>query len=385
MDDKAQDLSLGISHLYLTISQMAPLTLRMSQVARILNKGLSAVGKALLNEGIEVHTGPNTKITREQIQVLARQFDSDELLRLVQQDDKELAVEKPVGLPGLKVLGKIDINALDTNRIGLDKKKPVNPKQFDALDNIEDTRKRIGIPEHIYKYYTINDYLIDSLKHHYFFYNNPSNFNDPFDCSTRLVLFTDNYEEYHAELVARKSPIAKTINRKIFQQHREEYIDALEKSMGQLGVVCFSRKPLNILMWSHYGHNHTGLCLEFKYKDDENIHSALDVHYTNKFIATNIDKQPLVAIGNMTYTKAKDWEYEEELRIQKVGLSTPESRKIPFDKRALTKIIFGVKCSKESVDLIKNVVNESKYPNVKFYKVLYVEDKFALEMKEVEI
>ncbi|CAN5560829.1 hypothetical protein BH09BAC4_BH09BAC4_41290 [soil metagenome] len=134
-------------------------SMRLSQVAKILNKGLSSVASSLSAKGFKVEINPNTKINTEQLEVLAKEYKSTELLNgtrraeppvvaaepprrqeedvvLYRRDDArrpivdpksenapaELPKSAPVeskptlqtaqtGLPGLKVVGKIDLNA----------------------------------------------------------------------------------------------------------------------------------------------------------------------------------------------------------------------------------------------------------------------------------
>ncbi|WP_461113249.1 translation initiation factor IF-2 [Spirosoma jeollabukense] len=134
-------------------------SMRLSQVAKILNKGLSSVASSLSAKGFKVEINPNTKINTEQLEVLAKEYKSTELLNgtrraeppvvaaepprrqeedvvLYRRDDArrpmvdpksetapaELPKSTPVeskptlqtaqtGLPGLKVVGKIDLNA----------------------------------------------------------------------------------------------------------------------------------------------------------------------------------------------------------------------------------------------------------------------------------
>ena len=131
--------------------------MRLSQVAKILNKGLSSVANSLSAKGFKVDSNPNTKINTEQLEVLAKEYKAAELLNgtrraesqqptavaeptrpreedvvLYRRDDgkspqqpqtapAEVPKAAPVevkaapqiaqtGLPGLTVLGKIDLN-----------------------------------------------------------------------------------------------------------------------------------------------------------------------------------------------------------------------------------------------------------------------------------
>jgi translation initiation factor IF-2 len=125
--------------------------MRLSQVARILNVGISTIVDHLSANGFKVETSPNTKINADQINSLAKEFKSDTLLGAVK--PAEPVVEKPeekvksdfdeilyfraspkledkpadkpvestsissgTRLPSIKIVGKID----------LDGKKPVN-------------------------------------------------------------------------------------------------------------------------------------------------------------------------------------------------------------------------------------------------------------------
>ena len=135
--------------------------MRLSQVAKILNKGLSSVAGSLSAKGFKVEINPNTKISTEQLEVLAKEYKSTELLNGTRRAEPSVAVAEPprrqeddvvmyrrddarrpivdtkpeaprtetsrtdapapvtpkpvpqtapTGLPGLTVLGKIDLN-----------------------------------------------------------------------------------------------------------------------------------------------------------------------------------------------------------------------------------------------------------------------------------
>ncbi|AKD54764.1 translation initiation factor IF-2 [Spirosoma radiotolerans] len=134
-------------------------SMRLSQVAKILNKGLSSVASSLSAKGFKVEINPNTKINTEQLEVLAKEYKSTELLNGTRRAEPPVAAAEPprrqeedvvlyrrddarrpnvenkpdsapadlpkptaeeqkstpqtaqTGLPGLKVLGKIDLNA----------------------------------------------------------------------------------------------------------------------------------------------------------------------------------------------------------------------------------------------------------------------------------
>src|SRR5580658_7168634 len=49
----------------------------------------------------------------------------------------------------------------------------------------------------------------------------------------------------------------------------------------RIGLLCFSRNWDNLLMWSHYGASHTGICLGFDIPDhdEDGREYHLDVRY----------------------------------------------------------------------------------------------------------
>src|SRR5690606_21112798 len=64
--------------------------MRLSQVARKLNVGSNTITDFLANKGFEVDSSPNSKITREQYIMLAKEFESSAL-------DKEEASGLTIG------------------------------------------------------------------------------------------------------------------------------------------------------------------------------------------------------------------------------------------------------------------------------------------------
>ncbi|MBD2752621.1 DUF2971 domain-containing protein [Spirosoma validum] len=322
------------------------------------------------------------------MEFLAKRCNTPSLIKNFSPDNKSTSSPIPTGLPGLKVIGKIDLNARtdssQSKTTGSINKMPLT-KQLDVLKEIEAIRKKIGIPDFIYKYSTINSHFLNSLKNNYLYFNNPSNFNDPFDCSTKLVDFVGSDHQYTVYLKKLGQFNVSDITSDQIQEIKEHYKNAFEEAVGNVGISCFSRSYTNILMWSHYAYNHKGVCIEFDYNADKLIHSALDVYYTDTFFKTDFNEEPEIAIGNMTFAKAVDWQYEKELRIYQVGLNSEEKRKINYNKKALTKIIFGMKCSEANRQEIVSIVRESAYPNVSFYLANPVSGKYAVELQELKV
>lgn len=85
----------------------------------------------------------------------------------------------------------------------------------------------------------------------------------------------------------------------------------------KLGLLCFSRRWKNPLVWSHYADKHRGVALEFKINDD----FIQTVRYSDSRMRLNASY--VMSHGgfteNLAYriatTKSKHWAYEDEVRI----------------------------------------------------------------------
>ena len=95
---------------------------------------------------------------------------------------------------------------------------------------------------------------------------------------------------------------------------------ALEKTEREAveihGVSCFSRSWNNILMWSHYGERHKGICLGFDVPDE----LTREVTYVgNLLIVGNLSdsstEERKKIIDRLCGAKYIGWCYEEEVRV----------------------------------------------------------------------
>jgi len=113
------------------------------------------------------------------------------------------------------------------------------------------------------------------------------------------------------------------------------------------GLLCFCRNWDNLLLWSHYGDGHAGICLGFDIPDDSAY--DLEVHYQPNVIqiqsAAEIDEH---FMDRLLRTKHESWSYEQESRMF-VGVNDPPDAKglkyMDFHPQlALREVIFGVHC-----------------------------------------
>jgi hypothetical protein len=79
-----------------------------------------------------------------------------------------------------------------------------------------------------------------------------------------------------------------------------------------LGILCLSKTPSNILMWSHYAASHSGFLIEFDSNHGYFNHGTSEVRYSHnrpRMLAKAGDQAT-----DIFYTKGIDWRYEKEVR-----------------------------------------------------------------------
>lgn len=225
---------------------------------------------------------------------------------------------------------------------------PIIKEKITINDQVKLTKNRdqLGIATSVFKYFGVQDHNIKGFKRSYLYYSNYSNFNDPFDCNIELVSFDRE--------------------KKKTRHKRKEKI--LKENIKNLGICCFSRNVNSILMWSHYASKHKGFCLEFHYNNSSEGINPLDIIYSNDFIKAAFHKNSLDALFHLIYTKAKDWEYEKELRSIKINLLNDEARKIPYKKEELKAIYLGVNIDSAIKEKLLEIVEEVYDNKIEVYQ-----------------
>ncbi|WP_126245207.1 DUF2971 domain-containing protein [Chitinophaga rhizosphaerae] len=132
-------------------------------------------------------------------------------------------------------------------------------------------------------------------------------------------------------------------------------------------------------MWAHYADCHQGVCFGFDASirpflsaDKDKLLGLNKVSYT-EFSTMNYLTDKEKALINMFSTKAPDWQYENEYRFL---LSLKEGL-YNFNKSILKEVIFGCKCSDESISEVINLCNQFGYEKLSYRKAKRVK----LELK----
>lgn len=298
-------------------------------------------------------------------------------------------------------------------------------KQIYILPDMNKKSKKIERNlDHIYKYVD-SDSSQKILSNSSLKITNPNEFNDPFDCSIPLFdVGNIDVVKILKEGFSKRLNINKNDPRLniILQQQKNDLlaleVDIAKQStemfqhwdelIGQLRVLSLTTKPDNILMWSHYAKNHTGVALKFKYKSSFGIAEEVKYDEGERLLPRFIEHMIRVIVQSTSsgegdelgltdlasertlnillkyfYLKRSEWKYESEYRLVLNAQSDKISKiqgtnidVIKFNVGDLEEVIFGISAKKEDIENISAIVQE-KYPNATIKKA----QKIGWELK----
>jgi hypothetical protein len=115
-------------------------------------------------------------------------------------------------------------------------------------------------------------------------------------------------------------------------------------------ILCFSRNWDNLLLWSHYGESHKGLCLGFDIpQGDPGSNLDTDVLYQPNLLQIRGPEDVNLDLANrMIRTKHESWSYEQEVRMFVNLNDTPDEAGLNWIEfgphLVLKEVIVGVQC-----------------------------------------
>jgi len=240
----------------------------------------------------------------------------------------------------------------------------------------------------LFKYMSF-DKGFHALEHEMVSFSTPLEFNDPYDCSSSLVDVSDELVlkmlSISENLKFLPSGFDKSADGLSFIKHMKDVPmkNAIDKVLKRVKIACFSEKKHNLLMWSHYSRNHTGICIEFDVakliahlKRTENTPFFLKVRYSSKrdsFSWSEIgDADNLV---KWLKTKSIDWKYEKEVRLLKI---TTEDYSLPIRQDLIKHIYLGSRIDDKNEKRILEIC-KNKFSNVMISKTSLSKKEYILE------
>lgn len=150
-----------------------------------------------------------------------------------------------------------------------------------------------------------------------------------------------------------------------------------EIAAKHIRVVCFSRIPDSILMWSHYADCHRGMVIEF---DDATFGNNLD---TVEYDLARAKYSPVFDVGGVdflvgvTKRKAQQWSYEEEVRLL-VPLHLTKEREmesgvairvLPVAPTTLHSVTLGCMATEGTASEVKNILSKPHFNHVRLRRM----------------
>lgn len=98
-----------------------------------------------------------------------------------------------------------------------------------------------------------------------------------------------------------------------------------------VGLLCFSRNWDNLLLRSHYGDSHKGLCLGFDIlRDPSGEDQCMDVLYQPNVLQIRRPEDVNFDLANrLLHTKHESWSYEQEVHVL-VPRDPPDAQKLSW-------------------------------------------------------
>lgn len=229
-------------------------------------------------------------------------------------------------------------------------------------------------------------------------FTNATQLNDPFDCHPSLLDYESMVDENLQGI------------RKQWQKEVEE--NRATNLRNDTWLCSLSKIYDSMLMWAHYCYNHKGVCVGLDIeKVLNNIPDLFALAGVLEFEVQYQDiirRRPSGGINPWHYqltTKAKDWEYEQEVRLVTEGPTgiyeafTQEQAEqnhpdkiwdnkvihqyLPLNGDCFESIYFGILTPEEDKEKIINHARKHLNPNIKLYQMSVDEQAFRLKAEDI--
>jgi hypothetical protein len=160
-------------------------------------------------------------------------------------------------------------------------------------------------------------------------------------------------------------------------------LENTKEDVKEMPVICFSEVNEDILMWSHYTQGHTGFCIEFERKEDNDLgmwESCAPIVYNSDIHVLSFTPQQLEepeSFTNIATSKSPHWGYEKEWRL--IGLHDLADKLIPLPA-PISRIIFGCSMGINERKTIARILG----PDMKYAEAKKKKTEFALSITPIE-
>lgn len=229
-------------------------------------------------------------------------------------------------------------------------------------------------------------------------FTNASQLNDPFDCHQKLLDYSNIPDVMTHGWIPKQ-----------WLQEKEE-LDAYNRR-NDTWLCSLSKVNDSLLMWSHYCYNHKGVCIGLDIdKVMANVPPmfgslflepfVLEVQYQDIIERPDFNKSPWLY---QLQTKAKDWAYEQEVRLVMIKPSpmyaafTQEQYEhpkeewdwreihhyMPLKGECFASIYFGVNTEQNEKEKIIKYAREKLNPQIKLIQMRVDDEAFRLRVETI--
>lgn len=262
--------------------------------------------------------------------------------------------------------------------------------------------KETFIPKSLYKIRNCSDYAFKNLANQTLYLSNANSFNDPYDTafwgnqesllidelcksidpSEKNIIFRSPdplnaaYETIIKNSAAEpESSYENLINKAIMinREYQAEQLLLLVNHLKECYKICsLSARIDSVVMWSHYGKNHTGFAMEYDFSGLQSESTIKLMLWPVAYTSELFDITPILTAQRNKYVnfnclfgisaalqKAQEWQYEHEWRLvhpdgnktSGINLSAP-----------LKAVHLGSKISEPDEDKIREICTRTNIP-----------------------
>jgi hypothetical protein len=285
--------------------------------------------------------------------------------------------------------------------------------------------KEQHLPKRIYKYRFDNSYARENLTANSIWLASPDSYNDPFDCLLRfsgssmtsafekgliepfvtgykldIPLDEVNEAKQSATPLETLSHFIGSIDKpganpkqmaefltKVVPQYVESTVAVLQAMRSAMKICSFSVVSDSILMWSHYGSNHQGFCVEYDLEKfdpgDVFLKNLYPVVYSDQLFDLTYWGEKLVTGKREDFTplfpllgviqKFSGWGYEKEWRYVSFQEKPTPNRARPMP--VPTRVYLGAKAASSTAKELQAICEEK---NIAMSQMRMSNDKYEL-------
>lgn len=223
----------------------------------------------------------------------------------------------------------------------------------------------------LYQYCKIDKYFYDMIINSQLWFSKLSAFNDPFDANIPWDLV-----HTYKEILKMNNGALDMINSADLSP--SYFMKSFNECREKISVACFSESKDNLLMWAHYADKHKGVLLVFDLEILKSIFKKIiKIDYTKQLPDFNFSDNPSDIFKKYIDKKSENWKLEEEVRI----IENNEGN-YRFPISALKEIRFGLRCPKEQITTIINLVKNLGYSHIELNQACPDKNVYGLITKE---